>query len=81
MALRESCPGSREIRSPHPEDIKCIFCGNVSEIWSDETEIACKGCGRTIKREMKPCCVLWCPAAKDCLGAKKYEELMRALKE
>jgi len=75
--LKESCPGSREIRSPYPEDLKCVFCGRPCEIWSDETETVCKACGKTLTREMRPTCLQWCPAAKECVGAEKYERLMR----
>lgn len=80
MLLKETCPGSREIRSPYPEEIRCIFCGHISEIWTDEVETVCKGCGKTISREMKPTCLEWCPGAKECVGAEKYERFMKALK-
>ena len=39
--FKETCPGSREIKAPYPEDIKCFWCDNVNEIWSDETDIVC----------------------------------------
>ncbi len=81
MSLKESCPGSREIRTPYPEEIKCFWCDAVSEIWSDEVEIVCKGCKRTISREMRPTCIEWCPAAKECIGAEKYERLMKGKKK
>lgn len=81
MALKDSCPGSREIRTPYPENITCFWCDAVSEIWSDEVEIACRGCGRTISREMKPTCIEWCPVAKECIGAEKYERLMKGGKK
>lgn len=74
---KESCPGSKEIRSPYPEEIVCIFCGNISEIWSDETETKCKSCGKTIGRDMKPTCLQWCPVAKECVGSEKYKRLMK----
>jgi hypothetical protein len=78
MALKESCPGSREIRSPYPEELKCVYCGSVCEIWSDEVETVCKGCGKTLNREMKPSCIEWCPAAKECIGLEKYERLTKS---
>jgi hypothetical protein len=78
MALKESCPGSREIRSPYPEELKCVYCGQACEIWSDEVETLCKGCGKTLNRQMKPSCIEWCPAAKECIGLEKYERLTRA---
>lgn len=81
MALKDTCPGSREIKSPYPEEIKCFFCGVTSEIWTDEVETVCKGCGKTISREMKPSCIEWCPAVKECIGAEKFERLMKAKKD
>ncbi|MBI5199420.1 MAG: phosphohydrolase [Nitrospirae bacterium] len=81
MALKDTCPGSSEIKSPYPEEIKCFFCGVITEIWTDETETTCKGCRKTISREMKPSCIVWCPAAKECVGAEKYERLMKAKKD
>jgi hypothetical protein len=81
MILKETCPGSREIRNPYPEEIRCIWCGVISEIWTDETETTCKGCGKTIWREMKPTCLDWCPGAKECVGIEKYERIMKGRKE
>jgi hypothetical protein len=81
MSLKESCPGSREIRTPYPEEITCFWCDTVSEIWSDEAEITCKKCKRTISREMKPTCIEWCPAAKECIGVEKYERLTKGRKK
>ncbi|MEW6001177.1 MAG: hypothetical protein AB1638_00780 [Nitrospirota bacterium] len=81
MSLKESCPGSREIRAPYPEEIRCFWCDTVSEIWSDEVEIVCKGCGRMISRDMKATCIEWCPFAKECVGLEKYERLMKGKKK
>lgn len=79
--LKEGCPGSLEIRNPFPENITCIWCDTVNEIWTDESETTCTGCGKTISREMKPTCLEWCPAAKECVGVEKYERLMKAIKK
>ncbi len=73
--FKEGCPGSKEIRSPFPEEIVCVSCGNRAEIWSDETDTSCPVCGKTLSREMKPTCLDWCPAAKECVGKEKYERL------
>lgn len=78
---KNGCPGSAEIRSPYPEELRCVFCDRVNEIWSDEPETKCKGCGRTISRDMKESCIMWCPAAKECVGAEKYGRLIKALKD
>jgi hypothetical protein len=75
--LRESCPGSREIRTPYPEEITCFWCETVCEIWSDEIEITCRKCGKTISRDMKPMCIDWCPSARECVGDEKYERLTK----
>ncbi|GAB4411718.1 MAG: hypothetical protein OHK0032_07620 [Thermodesulfovibrionales bacterium] len=79
--LKEGCPGSKEIKNPYPEEIKCFWCGAINEIWTDEVETVCDGCGKTISREMRPTCLEWCPAAKECVGIEKYERLMKAAKK
>ncbi|HEX8948471.1 MAG TPA: hypothetical protein VF790_05885 [Dissulfurispiraceae bacterium] len=79
--MKESCPGSREIKNPYPEELICAFCTQKNEIWTDEPDTVCKGCGRTITRDMAPSCIEWCPAAKECVGADKYEKLIKKLKE
>ncbi len=78
--LKDSCPGSKEIRSPYPEEIKCFWCDTLVEIWSDEVEIICKRCGRKIIRDMKLTCIEWCPSAKECIGTEKYERLIKKRK-
>jgi ribosomal protein S27E len=79
--LKEGCPGSKEIRNPSPEEITCFWCDATNEIWSDEAEMACKNCGKTISREMGANCLLWCPAARECVGSEKYERLTKAMKK
>lgn len=79
--MKESCPGSREIRNPYPEEIVCFFCGTKVEIWSDESETNCKNCRKAVSRDMKPTCLQWCPAAKECVGVQKYEKIMKKLSE
>ena len=78
--LKEGCPGSAEIRNPFPENLLCPSCGHKNEIWSDETEMKCKSCGAEINREMRANCIMWCPAAKECVGAEKYARLTKAMK-
>ncbi len=79
--MKEGCPGSKEIKSPFPEEIVCVFCGGKVEIWSDETEAVCGGCGKVVTREMKPTCLEWCPAAKECVGEEKYNLLMKGIRK
>lgn len=75
--MRESCPGSLEIRTPYPEDISCPFCYEKNEIWSDEPDMACKECGQIITRDMLPSCIEWCPSARECVGQQKYMRIMK----
>jgi predicted amidophosphoribosyltransferase len=79
--MKESCPGSKEIRNPYPEELICSFCTKKNEIWTDEPDTICKGCGKTITRDMVPSCIQWCPAAKECVGVEKYDRLMKKLLE
>lgn len=78
--MKESCPGSREIKNPYPEDLMCHFCHSINEIWSDEPDMICKSCNRKISRDLPPSCIEWCPAAKECLGIEKYERIIKAKK-
>ncbi len=80
MGLFGECQGSKEIRRPYPEEITCFWCDTLNEIWSDETEMDCTKCGRKITREMRPSCIEWCRAARECIGAEKYDRLMKASK-
>jgi hypothetical protein len=73
--LKDSCPGSNEIKQPKPEDIPCRNCGKPVEIWSDETESKCKECGQINSRILGPSCIDWCAFAKECVGEDKYKKL------
>ncbi len=78
--FKESCPGSGEIKKPKPEDIPCRHCRKIIEIWSDETEINCKYCGKMNIRLLGPTCIEWCDFAKECVGEQKYNRLKKAIK-
>jgi len=76
--FKNSCPGSREIKQPRPEEIRCRKCGKMVEIWSDETEAKCKSCGEVNSRLIGPSCIDWCAFAKECVGEDKYRRLKSA---
>ncbi len=73
--LKDSCPGSNDIKQPKPEDIACRKCGTAVEMWSDETEAKCEKCGQVNSRVLDPSCIDWCAFAKECVGDDKYKRL------
>ena len=79
MTLFKDCPGSKRIKTPYPEEIRCA-CGEVAEIWSDETSAICKKCKKEVTREMLPSCLDWCSVAKECVGEKKYKTYLQSKK-
>jgi len=44
----EERPGCSVKTSPVPMEITCPHCGVEIEIWSDETEVECKLCGKVV---------------------------------
>ena len=81
MTFDKSCPGSRAIRKPIPEDIKCPKCGRDVEIWTDELKATCPNCGEKVFREQEISCIDWCPQAKECVGPEVYERLRPGVQE
>lgn len=73
--FKNSCPGSKEIKQPRPEEIRCRRCGKTLEIWTDETEVKCGNCGEINSRLIGPSCIDWCAFAKECVGEDKYQRL------
>lgn len=61
------CPGSLRSVTPVPMERKCLKCGRIVEIFSDEEKALCK-CGAVVFRDKVPRCVEWCAAAQKCLG-------------
>ena len=80
MTLFKECPGSKRIKTPYPEELKCS-CGQVVEIWSDETTAECKRCKQQVNRDMLPSCLDWCSMAKECVGDKKYNRYLESKKK
>lgn len=77
MALMsDSCPGSRLIRQPVPEDVICIHCGAEVEIWSFEAMTTCPSCSGVVCRTQGAICLDWCAAAKQCVGEEAYDRIM-----
>jgi DNA-directed RNA polymerase subunit RPC12/RpoP len=66
------CPGSQIFSQPHPEFMKCRFCGAEVEIWTDEVRARCPACKKITVRKQPQSCLDWCKFAKDCVGEKVY---------
>lgn len=81
MTLDKSCPGSKTIRNPVPENITCPNCGHEVEIWTDELKATCPNCKTKVFRERQISCIDWCPYAKECVGPEVYEKLKPGAKE
>lgn len=71
------CPGSKTIRQPLPEFIKCPFCSEELEIWTDEIKATCPKCKKTVMRDQGTSCLEWCAYAKECVGDEAYNNFMK----
>ena len=71
-----NCPGSKRLKQPHPEMIRCPKCSTEIEIWSDEFEVNCPRCKKTMTRETGQSCIEWCSYARDCVGGYRYARYM-----
>lgn len=71
------CPGSKIIRQPQPEFIKCPFCSEEVEIWTDEIKATCPKCKKVIVRDQATSCLEWCSYAKECVGDEVYNNFMK----
>ncbi len=81
MPFDKSCPGSRMIREPTPEDINCPSCGEAVEIWTDELRATCPNCDTRVFREQQPSCIDWCSHAEECVGSEAYQRLRKQVTE
>jgi ribosomal protein S27AE len=71
--IMEGCQGKP--RTPTLEEKVCPNCGNIIEIFSIDTEVACDKCGFVAYNNALSC-VQWCQYAKKCVGEEAYEKLM-----
>ena len=74
--LNKMCPGSIGLKQAKPEELPCPSCHHMVEIWSDELRRRCGNCGGTVTRELGNSCILWCAAAKECVGEQLYNRVM-----
>ncbi|MBQ7768268.1 MAG: hypothetical protein IJ403_05245 [Oscillospiraceae bacterium] len=57
----------------------CPNCGNIIELFSVDTEVACDKCGFVAYNDTLSC-VQWCKYAKQCVGEEMYEAMMAIAK-
>lgn len=74
------CPGASNIRMPRLEVRECPVCGEEIEIFTNDATAKCVKCGKVIYNDMLSC-VEWCEYARECLGDKAYERVMKQLAE
>lgn len=53
----------------------CPQCGNIIELFSVDTEVACDRCGFVAYNDSLSC-VQWCQYAKQCVGEEMYNAMM-----
>ncbi len=63
-------------KTPTISEKICPNCGNVIELFSIDTEVACDKCGFVAYND-ELSCVQWCKHAKACVGEAMYEHLMK----
>ena len=61
-------------RTPTIHEKTCPQCGNVIELFSIDTEVACDHCGFLAYNDTLSC-VQWCAHAKQCVGEEMYEQM------
>ncbi len=71
--IMEGCQGKPQLQI---FEKTCPNCGAEIEIFSVDTEATCEKCGFTIYNDTLNC-VQWCKYARQCVGDKMYEQMMK----
>lgn len=71
------CPGAQRFRQPQPEIINCPFCSEEVEIWTNEVQVTCPNCKKTVMRQQGTSCLDWCRYAKECVGEEVYNKYIK----
>ncbi len=53
----------------------CPNCGQIIEMFSIDTEVACENCGFVAYNDSLSC-VQWCKYARQCVGDEMYAHMM-----
>lgn len=73
--ILEGCPGAARLKTPTLEEKICPVCGNIIEIFSVDTEVACERCGFVAYNDALSC-AQWCQYAEKCLGPELYQKVL-----
>ncbi len=75
------CPGSAGISgAPNLKEKICPDCGTVVEVFSNDAQVPCEGCGFIVYNDVLSC-LKWCKAAKECVGEEMYNQYMKRFEE
>ncbi len=69
----DGCQGKP--RTPTIIEKTCPVCGNLIEMFSIDTQMACENCGFVAYNDTLSC-VQWCKYAKKCVGEEMYNHMM-----
>ena len=67
-------------RTPTIQEKVCPKCGNLIEMFSIDTQMACEKCGFIAYNDTLSC-VQWCEYARQCVGDEMYEHMMQIAAE
>ncbi|MCI9515212.1 MAG: hypothetical protein HFF61_12905 [Oscillospiraceae bacterium] len=62
-------------RTPTIIEKVCPQCGQLVELFSIDTQMACENCGFIVYNDTLSC-VQWCQYARKCVGDAMYEHMM-----
>lgn len=71
--MLDGCQGKP--RTPTLHEKICPQCGEVIELFSIDTQVACEKCGFIAYNDTLSC-VQWCQYARKCVGDEMYEHMM-----
>lgn len=71
--MLEGCQGKP--RTPTIHEKVCPNCGEIIELFSIDTAVACEKCGFVAYNDTLSC-VQWCAHAKKCVGEEMYNQMM-----
>ncbi len=71
--MLDGCQGKP--RTPTIIEKTCPVCGNLIEMFSIDTQMACENCGFVAYNDTLSC-VQWCKYAKKCVGEEMYNHMM-----